>query len=78
MCECVCRYGFFARPEKKPEGGNNLMVWRCGVPGKAGTIWEGGTYKLRMCARIFYPPPMFERAASSKPARERCDQRTNP
>eukprot|EP01043_Picozoa_sp_COSAG02_P068861 COSAG02_NODE_11583_length_1694_cov_1.870219_2_plen_188_part_00 len=65
------RYGFFARPEKKPEGGSNLMAWRCGVPGKAGTIWEGGTYKLRMCARLC-PPPMLERAV------EACERAAPP
>ena len=60
----VHRYGFFARPEKKPEGGNNLMLWRCGIPGKAGTIWEGGTYKLRMCAPLSRPP-VLERAVEA-------------
>jgi ubiquitin-conjugating enzyme E2 I len=26
----------------------NLFSWRCGIPGKAGTDWEGGVYQLRI------------------------------
>lgn len=45
------------------------MLWRCGIPGKAGTLWEGGVYKLRMCARL-YPPSMREREVLSKPCKQ--------
>ena len=36
------------------------MVWECGIPGKKGTPWEGGTYKLRMNFTEEYPaaPPV--------------------
>mgnify|MGYP000366928558 CR=1 FL=1 len=27
---------FFARPSRKADGSQNLMVWECGVPGKKG------------------------------------------
>ena len=61
-------YGFYARPEKQQQGGSNLMLWRCGIPGKAGTIWEGGVYTMRMAFSADYPtkppkcsfdPPLF-------------------
>ena len=26
----------------------NLMEWEIGIPGKEGTPWEGGIYKVRM------------------------------
>uniref|UniRef100_A0A7S2TQV0 UBC core domain-containing protein n=1 Tax=Lotharella oceanica TaxID=641309 RepID=A0A7S2TQV0_9EUKA len=41
-------YGFFARPEKLPDGSQNLFKWKCGFPGKKGTPWEGGIYKLTL------------------------------
>lgn len=27
------------------DGSINLMKWECGIPGKDGTPWEGGTYR---------------------------------
>ena len=38
--------GFFARPSRNADGSTNMLKWNCGVPGKAGTIWAGGTYKV--------------------------------
>ena len=38
--------GFWARPQKADDGSMNLMRWEAGIPGKAGTMWEGGLYKL--------------------------------
>ena len=29
-----------------------MLNWECGVPGKAGGLWEGGTYKVV----ISFPP----------------------
>lgn len=26
----------------------NLMKWEAGIPGKAGSLWEGGMYKLTL------------------------------
>lgn len=36
-------YGFWVRPSK-----TNMFSWTCGIPGKAGTIWEGGEYIVEM------------------------------
>ena len=37
----------------------NLMTWKCFIPGKDGTIWEGGFYPLTMVFTEDYPakPP---------------------
>lgn len=60
-------FGFIARPSK--EGSSmNLLNWECAIPGKKGTPWEGGLYKLRMLFKEDYPstppkckfePPLF-------------------
>jgi len=61
-------HGFYARPEKNPDGSTNLFRWRCGIPGKAGTDWAGGVYTLTMQFPEDYPnkppkcqfvPPLF-------------------
>jgi ubiquitin-conjugating enzyme E2 I len=61
-------FGFVARPTKANDGTLNLMNWECGIPGKKGTAWEGGLYKLRMLFKDDYPssppkckfePPLF-------------------
>ncbi|XP_051905825.1 SUMO-conjugating enzyme UBC9-like isoform X1 [Hippocampus zosterae] len=60
--------GFVAVPTKNPDGTMNLMNWECAIPGKKGTLWEGGLYKLRMLFKDDYPssppkckfePPIF-------------------
>lgn len=52
-------FGFWARPEKKDDGTQDIMKWNCGIPGKKGTPWEGGVYKLVMVFTDDYPskPP---------------------
>ncbi|KAL4434609.1 hypothetical protein ABPG77_002732 [Micractinium sp. CCAP 211/92] len=52
-------FGFHARPETLPNGETNLMRWKCFIPGKEGTIWEGGFYPLTMEFTEDYPakPP---------------------
>lgn len=60
-------YGFWAKPVKT--GNNvNLRKWRCGIPGKKGTDWEGGTFVLILEFGNTYPstgpkctfnPPIF-------------------
>ena len=35
------------RPSKNADGTLNLLNWECGIPGKTGTSWEGGLFKLR-------------------------------
>ncbi|KAI1233584.1 hypothetical protein IHE44_0004017 [Lamprotornis superbus] len=61
-------FGFVAVPTKNPDGTMNLMNWECAIPGKKGTPWEGGLFKLRMLFKDDYPssppkckfePPLF-------------------
>ncbi|KAM9473998.1 SUMO-conjugating enzyme UBC9-B isoform X2 [Oncorhynchus nerka] len=54
-------FGFVAVPTKNPDGTMNLMNWECAIPGKKGTPWEGGLFKLRMLFKDDYPssPPKF-------------------
>ena len=55
-------HGFFARATKNSDGSSNIMEWRCGVPGKEGTPWEGGLYKLSLKFSDDYPtkPPIVQ------------------
>lgn len=39
-------FGFFAKPQRTPQGVLDLKKWECGVPGKDKTLWEGGLFKL--------------------------------
>lgn len=48
-------YGFYAKPKKNADGSLDMMTWECGVPGKRGTLWEGGLYKLLMKFPQNYP-----------------------
>ncbi|SJL00614.1 probable SUMO-conjugating enzyme ubc9 [Armillaria ostoyae] len=41
-------FGFFAKPSKASDGSMNLMEWEVGIPGKSGTAWDGGLFKLTM------------------------------
>lgn len=61
-------YGFFAKPYKNADGSLDLMKWSVGIPGKAGTDWAGGIYKLDLIFPAEYPtkpprckftPPLF-------------------
>ncbi|KAJ3296129.1 E2 SUMO-conjugating protein ubc9 [Blyttiomyces sp. JEL0837] len=61
-------YGFWAKPEKNADNSLNLMSWQVGIPGKAGTPWENGVYKILMTFPDDYPqkppkckftPPLF-------------------
>eukprot|EP00796_Vickermania_ingenoplastis_P006242 gene6242-4492_t len=40
-------------------GGLDLLCWEAGIPGKQGTIWEGGEFRLRLLFTEDYPtkPP---------------------
>ena len=60
--------GFTAKPLTKPDGSNDLMHWEAWIPGKPGTIWEGGFFKLTLDYSTQYPaipprvrfnPPIF-------------------
>jgi len=50
---------FYARPNKKADNSMNLMDWEAGIPGKEGTDWEGGVFKVHMKFSEDYPmqPP---------------------
>eukprot|EP01083_Nonionella_stella_P058609 153473_1 len=52
-------HAFYARPIKGTGGATDLMKWECGIPGKPGTDWEGGLYKITMTFSDEYPnkPP---------------------
>ncbi|KAG8065940.1 hypothetical protein GUJ93_ZPchr0004g38419 [Zizania palustris] len=52
-------HGFVAKPETLPDGSVNLLVWRCIIPGREGTDWEGGYFPLTMQFTEDYPnsPP---------------------
>ncbi|KAL3782475.1 hypothetical protein HJC23_002226 [Cyclotella cryptica] len=61
-------FGFYARPVARGDGSSNLMVWETGIPGKEGTDWEGGVYKVMLEFSDEYPskppkckfvPPLF-------------------
>lgn len=47
--------GFYARPIKKADNSTDMMVWEAGIPGKAGTDWEGGMYKVLLEFSEEYP-----------------------
>ncbi|KAK9448285.1 ubiquitin-conjugating enzyme/RWD-like protein [Limtongia smithiae] len=52
-------FGFYAKPNKLADGKLDLMNWSVGIPGKKGTLWEGGTYTLTIIFPDEYPtkPP---------------------
>lgn len=59
---------FFARPMKNADGSTNIMKWSAGIPGKKGTDWEGGVYRLVLTFPDDFPssppnvkfvPPLF-------------------
>lgn len=41
-------FGFWAKPQKNPQGVLDMKVWECAIPGKKDTIWEGGQFKLHI------------------------------
>ncbi len=61
-------FGFYARPMSKGDGSSDLMRWETGIPGKDGTDWDGGVYKVSLEFSDEYPskppkckfvPPLF-------------------
>lgn len=55
-------FGFVAKPIIGKDGSMDLTEWECGIPGKEGTIWAGGLYKLTMRFPPNYPasPPKVQ------------------
>lgn len=39
-------FGFIAKPTMNADGSRNLFNWECAIPGKKGTSWEGGLFKV--------------------------------
>ena len=37
---------------KNADGSMNLMLWEYAIPGKKGTPWEGGLYKVNIASKI--------------------------
>ena len=61
-------FGFVAKPISNSDGSSNLLKWEAGIPGKEGTDWEGGVYKVHLEFTDDYPaeppkvkfvPPLF-------------------
>ena len=52
-------FGFYARPTSKGDGSSDIMKWEAGIPGKEGTDWENGVFKVSMEFSDDYPskPP---------------------
>lgn len=52
-------FGFFARPEKSPDGSLDLTSWKAGIPGRDNTLWADGTYPVTIQFPDEYPskPP---------------------
>eukprot|EP00271_Cylindrocystis_brebissonii_P023539 TRINITY_DN9811_c0_g1_i1.p1 TRINITY_DN9811_c0_g1~~TRINITY_DN9811_c0_g1_i1.p1 ORF type:complete len:161 (-),score=25.12 TRINITY_DN9811_c0_g1_i1:846-1328(-) len=52
-------HGFAARPETAPDGSLDLMTWKCIIPGKKDTDWEGGFFPVTILFSEDYPskPP---------------------
>lgn len=60
--------GFYAKPKPAVDGSSDLFHWSGGIPGKEGTDWEGGTYKVNLkfssdypsaAPEVFFDPPIF-------------------
>jgi hypothetical protein len=41
-------FGYVAKPEVAADGSTNILKWHCKLPGKAGTLWEGGMFPLTL------------------------------
>jgi ubiquitin-conjugating enzyme E2 I len=52
-------FGFTAKPRVGSDGEVTLTSWDCIIPGKDGTIWEGGCYPVEITFSNSYPakPP---------------------
>uniref|UniRef100_A0A7S3VK30 UBC core domain-containing protein n=1 Tax=Dunaliella tertiolecta TaxID=3047 RepID=A0A7S3VK30_DUNTE len=52
-------FGFHARPETEADGSMILTKWKCFIPGRPNTEWEGGFFPLTMEFSDDYPtkPP---------------------
>uniref|UniRef100_A0A8C6N548 UBC core domain-containing protein n=1 Tax=Mus spicilegus TaxID=10103 RepID=A0A8C6N548_MUSSI len=62
-------FGFVAVSTRNPDGTMNLMNWECAIPGKKGTPWEGGLFKLSRLFKDDYPssPPKIIQELLNEP-----------
>lgn len=47
--------GFWCRPISTADGSSNIFAWEAGIPGREGTDWEGGVFKVRLDFTEEYP-----------------------
>ena len=59
-------FGFFARLSSNGDSSTNLLSWDTGVPGKKGTDWEGGLFKVRMEFSVARRRPVVAPAPSRR------------
>jgi hypothetical protein len=52
------RQGFYARPVKGEDGTLNMMIWECGIPGKAGVSVSQPPRQLLVRVRPAKPAPV--------------------
>ncbi|RJE24150.1 ubiquitin-conjugating enzyme [Aspergillus sclerotialis] len=53
-------FGFIAKPVRSSQGVLDMKHWDCGIPGKKGTIWENGFFKLDVTfPEGKFVPPLF-------------------
>ena len=57
--------GFSAKPMKKDDNSTDVMLWETGIPGKTGTDWEGGVFKVTMEFPDEYPSKVIACVYSS-------------
>jgi ubiquitin-conjugating enzyme E2 I len=67
-CERCLRGIRLVLRRKRANGTTDLFSWEAGVPGKAGTSWEGGVYRIKLQFPEDFPakppkcqfsPPLF-------------------
>ena len=66
-------FGFYARPTSKGDGSSDIMKWEAGIPGKEGTDWENGIFKVSMEFSDDYPSKPPKCKARRVPNRCRSD-----
>lgn len=52
-------FGYVARPEAAADGSTDIFTWKCLLPGKEGTLWEGGLFPLTLAFTSGAPPAMI-------------------
>jgi len=60
---------FFARPASQADGTMDYFNWSAGIPGKEGTDWENGVYRLKLEFPENYPsrPPKCKWLVETSP-----------